>query len=131
MSSLTNLGSTVRGGGNVTVKATGGAQKDANGNIVDGDISVIGSAISAGGTATLDANRNVNLQASTDHLQQSTQSSGSSWGVQAASPSLGDLGRWVVARRTRVATARRRTMRAEQFGRQPDDDAANGGIGHG
>ncbi|WP_244138120.1 hemagglutinin repeat-containing protein [Burkholderia vietnamiensis] len=95
MSSLTNLGSTVRGGGNVTVKATGGAQKDANGNIVDGDISVIGSAISAGGTATLDANRNVNLQASTDHLQQSTQSSGSSWGVQAASPSLGDLGRWV------------------------------------
>ncbi|WP_249172943.1 hemagglutinin repeat-containing protein [Burkholderia vietnamiensis] len=95
MSSLTNSGSTVRGGGNVTVKATGGAQKDANGNIVDGDISVIGSAISAGGTATLDANRNVNLQASTDHLQQSTQSSGSSWGVQAASPSLGDLGRWV------------------------------------
>lgn len=95
MSSLTNSGSTVRGGGNVTVKATGGAQKDANGNIVDGDVSVIGSAISAGGTATLDANRNVNLQASTDHLQQSTQSSGSSWGVQAASPSLGDLGRWV------------------------------------
>ncbi|WP_244127239.1 hemagglutinin repeat-containing protein [Burkholderia vietnamiensis] len=95
MSSLTNFGSTVRGGGNVTVKATGGAQKDANGNIVDGDISVIGSAISAGGTATLDAHRNVNLQASTDHLQQSTQSSGSSWGVQAASPSLGDLGRWV------------------------------------
>lgn len=95
MSSLTNSGSTVRGGGNVTVKATGGAQKDANGNIVDGDISVIGSAISAGGTATLDANRNVNLQASTDHLQQSTQSSGSSWGVQAASQSLGDWGRWV------------------------------------
>ncbi|MGZ2747200.1 hemagglutinin repeat-containing protein [Burkholderia stagnalis] len=95
MSSLTNTGSTVRGGGNVTVKATGGAQKDASGNIVDGDIAVIGSAISAGGTATLDANRNVTLQASTDQLQQSTQSSSSSWSVQAASPSLGDLGRWV------------------------------------
>jgi len=95
MSSLTNSGSTVRGGGNVTVKATGGAQKDANGNVVDGDIAVIGSAISAGGTATLDANRNVTLQASTDQLQQSTQSSSSSWGVQLATPSPGDLARWI------------------------------------
>ena len=95
MSSLTNSGSSVRGGGNVTVKAIGGAQKDANGNVVDGDIAVIGSAISAGGTATLDANRNVTLQASTDQLQQSTQSSSSSWGVQFATPSPGDLARWI------------------------------------
>ncbi|WP_080492923.1 hemagglutinin repeat-containing protein [Burkholderia ubonensis] len=96
MSSLTNAGSTVRGGGNVTVKATGGAQKDASGNIVDGDIGVIGSAISAGGTATLDANRNVTLQASTDQLQQSTSSSSSSTSLALIStPSLGDVARWV------------------------------------
>ncbi|WP_279613407.1 hemagglutinin repeat-containing protein [Burkholderia sp. BCC0405] len=96
MSSLTNSGSTVRGGGNVTVKATGGAQKDANGNVVDGDIAVIGSAISAGGTATLDANRNVTLQASTDQVQQSTSSSSSSSSLALLStPSLGDVARWI------------------------------------
>ncbi|KWO60428.1 filamentous hemagglutinin [Burkholderia territorii] len=96
MSSMLNSGSTVRGAGNVTVKATGGAQKDANGNPIDGDISEIGSAISAGGTATLDANRNVNLLASTDQTQQSTATSNSSSSLAILStPSLGDLGRWV------------------------------------
>ncbi|WP_415869056.1 hemagglutinin repeat-containing protein [Burkholderia ubonensis] len=96
MSSLTNAGSTVRGGGNVTVKATGGAQRDASGNIVDGDIAVIGSAISAGGMAMLDANRNVTLQASTDQLQQSTSSSSSSTSLALIStPSLGDAARWI------------------------------------
>ncbi|WP_319001439.1 hemagglutinin repeat-containing protein [Burkholderia sp. AU39826] len=96
MWSLTNAGSTVRGGGNVTVKATGGAQKDANGNAVDGDIAVIGSAISAGGTATLDANRNVTLQASTDELRQNTSSSSSSTSLALLStPSLGDVARWI------------------------------------
>ncbi|WP_241019568.1 hemagglutinin repeat-containing protein [Burkholderia sp. Ac-20345] len=95
MSSLTNAGSTIRGGGDVSVTATGGALKDANGRPIDGDLSVIGSTISAGGTTALTANRNVTLQASTDQLQQSSQSSSSSTGISLASPSLGDLGRWV------------------------------------
>uniref|UniRef100_E1T9S0 Filamentous hemagglutinin family outer membrane protein n=1 Tax=Burkholderia sp. (strain CCGE1003) TaxID=640512 RepID=E1T9S0_BURSG len=95
ISSLTNAGSTIRGGGNVSVSATGGAVKDANGLPIDGDLSVIGSTISAGGTASLTANRNVTLQASTDQLQQSAQSSSSSMGISLASPGLGDLGRWI------------------------------------
>ncbi|EDT41041.1 hemagglutinin repeat-containing protein [Burkholderia ambifaria] len=95
MSSLTNAGSTIRGGGNVSVTAIGGALKDANGRPIDGDLSVIGSTISAGGTTALTANRNVTLQASTDQYQQSSQSSSASTGISLASPSLGDLGRWV------------------------------------
>ncbi|WP_408128812.1 hemagglutinin repeat-containing protein [Paraburkholderia strydomiana] len=95
ISSLTNAGSTIRGGGNVSVTATGGAVKDANGLPIDGDLSIIGSTISAGGTASLTANRNVTLQASTDQLQQSAQSSSSSMGISLASPGLGDLGRWI------------------------------------
>ncbi|WGS49992.1 hemagglutinin repeat-containing protein [Paraburkholderia sp. D15] len=95
VSSLTNAGSTIRGGGNVSVTAAGGAVKDANGQTIDGDLSIIGSTISAGGTATLAANRNVTLQASTDQLQQSSQSSSSSMGISLASPGLGDLTRWV------------------------------------
>ncbi|WP_244305946.1 hemagglutinin repeat-containing protein [Paraburkholderia lacunae] len=94
-SSLSNAGSTVRGGGNVSLTATGGAQKDASGNPLDGDISVTGSTISAKGTASFDANRNVTFQASTDQMQQSTQSSSSSSNFQLASPSLGDLSRWI------------------------------------
>ncbi|CAG4926267.1 hemagglutinin repeat-containing protein [Paraburkholderia gardini] len=95
MSGLTNAGSTIRGGGNVSVTATGGAVKDANGQPIDGDLSVIGSTISAGGTTSLAANRNVSLLASTDQLQQSTQSGSSSTGISLASPGLGDLGRWI------------------------------------
>src|SRR5579863_2054772 len=95
MSSTTNAGSTIRGGGNVTLSATGGALKDANGNPLDGDITVTGSTITAGGTATFSANRNVIFQASTDQTQQSTQSSSSSSGFQLAAPSLGDVTRWV------------------------------------
>ncbi|TCW85647.1 cell surface protein [Burkholderia sp. SRS-46] len=95
MSSLTNAGSAIRGGGNVSVTATGGAVKDADGRPIDGDLSVIGSTISAGGTTSLMANRNVTLQASTDQLQQSSQSSSSSTGISLATPSLGDLGRWI------------------------------------
>ncbi|WMY10065.1 hemagglutinin repeat-containing protein [Paraburkholderia phenoliruptrix] len=95
MSSRTNAGSTIRGGGNVSVTATGGAMKDANGQSIDGDLSVIGSTISAGGTTTLDANRNILLQASTDQLQQSSQSNSSGMSFQIASPSLGNLTRWI------------------------------------
>ncbi|MGF6572677.1 filamentous hemagglutinin [Paraburkholderia sp. GAS333] len=95
MSSLTNSGSTIRGGNNVSITATGGAVTGANGQPLDGDLSVIGSTISAGGTTTLAANRNVNLEASTDQLQQSSQSSSSSMGISLATPSLGDAARWI------------------------------------
>ncbi|WP_372342071.1 hemagglutinin repeat-containing protein [Paraburkholderia aspalathi] len=94
-SSLSNAGSTVRGGNNVSLVATGGALTDANGQPLDGDISVTGSTISAKGTAIFDANRNVTFQASTDQMQQSSQSSSSSSSFQLASPSLGDLSRWI------------------------------------
>lgn len=95
LTSVTNAGSTIRGGGNVTLAATGGAQKDAAGNPIDGDITVTGSTITAGGIATLSANRNVLLQTSTDQLRQSMQSSSSGWGFQLAAPSPGDNVRWV------------------------------------
>ena len=95
ITSVTNAGSTVRGGGNVTLVATGGSQKDANGNPIGGDITVTGSTITAGGIAALSANRNVVLQTSTDQLQQSVQSSSSSSGFQLAAPSPGDSIRWV------------------------------------
>jgi len=95
VASVTNAGSTIRGAGNVTLTATGGAARSANGNAVDGDITVTGSTIMAGATTTLDANRNVTLQASTDQLQQSSQSNHSATTFQVASASLGDLGRWI------------------------------------
>jgi filamentous hemagglutinin len=93
--STSNMGSTIRGAGNVTLTATGGALKDANGNPLDGDITVTGSTVTAAGMATFDANRNVTFQASTDQTQQSTQSASSSSGFSLASPSLGDLSRWI------------------------------------
>src|SRR6185312_15671903 len=95
MSSLNNTGSSIRGGGNVSITATGGAIKDAQGMPVDGDLAVIGSTIAAGGTTSLTANRNVTLQASTDQLQQSSQSSSSSTGFSLAAPSPGDFARWM------------------------------------
>ncbi|WP_080436265.1 hemagglutinin repeat-containing protein [Burkholderia ubonensis] len=95
-SSQTHAGSAIRGAGNVSVVATGGAEHDAQGNVIDGDITVVGSSISAGGKTTLDANRNVTVAASTDQYQQSTQSSSSSTSIALlSSPSLGDLGRWI------------------------------------
>ncbi|WP_421377165.1 hemagglutinin repeat-containing protein [Paraburkholderia sp. DD10] len=95
VSSTANAGSTIRGGGNVSLTATGGALKDAHGNPLDGDITVTGSTITAGGTTTLDANRNVTLQASTDQYAQNTQSGSSGSGFSLAAPSLGDVSRWV------------------------------------
>ncbi|WP_253185617.1 hemagglutinin repeat-containing protein [Burkholderia plantarii] len=94
-SSLTNSGSTIRAGGNVTVTATGGALLDANGRPIDGDLTVLGSTISAGGTTALTANRNVDLLASTDQLRQSTEASSSSTGISLATPSAGDWVRWI------------------------------------
>jgi filamentous hemagglutinin len=56
-SSSTHSGSTILGAGNVTVIATGGAETYASGRAIDGDITVTGSTIMAGGATTLDANR--------------------------------------------------------------------------
>lgn len=95
LTSVTNAGSTIRGGGNVALIATGGARKDDKGNPIDGDITVTGSSITAGGIAALDANRNVLLQASTDQLQRNMQSSSSSSGFTLAGASPGDSVRWV------------------------------------
>jgi filamentous hemagglutinin len=94
-SSSTHSGSAIRGGGNVSVIATGGAVRDENGKVLDGDITAIGSTISAGGTTSLHANRDVVLQASTDATQQSAQSSSSSMGFSLAAPTLADMSRWV------------------------------------
>ncbi|WEY39738.1 hemagglutinin repeat-containing protein [Paraburkholderia sp. SUR17] len=103
-SSLTSMGSTIRGGGNVTLVATGAAadlgdgammRRGPSAPLVGGDITLTGSTISAGGTTTLDANRNVTLQASTNQYAQTSQSSSSSSSFQLASPSPGDLSRWI------------------------------------
>jgi filamentous hemagglutinin len=95
MSSVTNTGSTIRGGGNVSLIATGGAIKDANGNPIDGDIALTGSTVTAGGIASFSANRDVIFQASTDQLRQSMDASSSSMGIQLAAPTPGDFARWV------------------------------------
>jgi filamentous hemagglutinin len=95
VSSTSNMGSTLRGGGNVSLTAAGGAQTGANGNPLDGDIAVTGSTITAGGTATFDANRNVSFRASTDRLQQNAQSSDRTMGISLNGPSFGDMVRWI------------------------------------
>jgi filamentous hemagglutinin len=96
MLSLTHAGSTIRGAGDVSIIATGGAEKDAQGQAVDGDIAVMGSSISAGGKTLLGANRDVTLAASTDRYQQSTQETSSSTSIALiSSPSLGNLTRWI------------------------------------
>jgi filamentous hemagglutinin len=94
-SSLTNTGSTLRGGGNVSLTASGGGLKDANGNPLDGDITLTGSTVTAGGIASFSANRNVIFQASTDQLRQSMESSSSSTQISLATPTQGDMVRWV------------------------------------
>ncbi|WP_291456553.1 hemagglutinin repeat-containing protein [Cupriavidus sp.] len=91
--SLTNSGSTLTGAGNITLRATGNGQSDAAGKSVDGDILLHGSAISAGGKATLDAQRNVNIEASTDTYSESTSSNSSGWKISTAVATLGDIGR--------------------------------------
>ncbi|WP_116136922.1 hemagglutinin repeat-containing protein [Trinickia diaoshuihuensis] len=95
IASVSNAGSTVRGGGNVSLVATGGAKTDAHGNAIDGDLTVTGSVITAGGVASLSANRDVVLQASTDELRESMQTSSSSSGFSLANPTFGDGIRWV------------------------------------
>jgi filamentous hemagglutinin len=91
----TQRGSSLTAVGNITLKATGNGQTDANGKPLDGDITIIGSGITAGGTATFDAQRDVNLLASTDTQSQSSNSSSSTTQLTLAAPSWGDLSRHV------------------------------------
>lgn len=91
--SVTNSGSTLTGAGNITLRATGNGQSDAAGKSVDGDILLHGSAVSAGGKAALDAQRNVNIEASTDTYSESTSSNSSGWKISTAAATLGDIGR--------------------------------------
>lgn len=74
-------GSTLRAAGDLTLNATGG------------DLTVIGSALSAGGTATLAAERNVALLTSADTQSQSSQSTHHSKSFTAAAVGWGDAAR--------------------------------------
>ncbi|WP_454056108.1 hemagglutinin repeat-containing protein [Cupriavidus sp. Marseille-Q8015] len=91
--SVTNSGSSLTGAGDITLRATGNGQSDAAGKPIDGDILLHGSAISAGGKATLDAQRNVSIEASTDTYSESTSSNSSGWKISTAVATLGDVGR--------------------------------------
>ncbi|WP_454725880.1 MULTISPECIES: hemagglutinin repeat-containing protein [Cupriavidus] len=91
--SITHDGSTLSGAGNVRLRATGDGQTDAAGKAFNGDILLSGSAVTAGGKATLDAQRHVNIEASTDTYQSSSTSNSGGWKVSTAMPSLGDIGR--------------------------------------
>lgn len=91
--SVTHSGSALTGAGDITLRATGSGQTDAAGKPGDGDILLHGSAVSAGGKATLDAQRNVNIEASTDTYSESTSSNASGWKVSTAVATLGDIGR--------------------------------------
>jgi filamentous hemagglutinin len=77
----TEQGSTLRAAGDLTLNATGG------------DLTVIGSALSAGGTATLAAQRNVALLTSVDTQSSSSQSSNHSKSFTAAPVGWGDAAR--------------------------------------
>jgi filamentous hemagglutinin len=90
---VVNSGSSLTAAGDIRLRATGNGAKDGAGKATDGDITVTGSTIMAGGTAMLDAERNITLQASTDHYQESSQATSSSTHFSTAIPSLGDLGR--------------------------------------
>ncbi|MCT7328361.1 hemagglutinin repeat-containing protein, partial [Ralstonia mojiangensis] len=93
--SLTNHASQLTAGGDIRLRATGDGSTDAAGRANNGDITITGSTLSAGGTAALDAQRDVLLQASTDTYNESSSASSSGWRFSTAAPSLGDLGRHV------------------------------------
>ncbi|AXW39056.1 hemagglutinin [Ralstonia solanacearum] len=91
--SLTHSASQLTASGDIRLRATGNGATDANGRAASGDITVTGSTLSAGGTAALDAQRHVVLQASTDTYQESSSASSSGSHFSTAGPSWGDLGR--------------------------------------
>ncbi|WP_309477101.1 hemagglutinin repeat-containing protein [Trinickia acidisoli] len=79
---MTNDGSTLTAGGNVTIVATGSGAKDANGNATDGDITASGTQIT-GQNVELSAARDIDLQSAQDTNKQtsSNSSSGGSIGL--------------------------------------------------
>ncbi|MDB0521548.1 hemagglutinin repeat-containing protein [Ralstonia solanacearum] len=91
--SLTHSASQLTASGDIRLRATGNGTTDANGRATSGDITVTGSTLSAGGTAALDAQRHVVLQASTDTYQESNSASTSGSHFTTAATTLGDLGR--------------------------------------
>ncbi|MGA4089331.1 hemagglutinin repeat-containing protein [Ralstonia nicotianae] len=91
--SLTHSASQLTASGDIRLRATGNGATDANGRAASGDITITGSTLSAGGTAALDAQRSVVLQASTDTYQESSSASSSGSHFSTAGPSWGDLGR--------------------------------------
>ncbi len=91
--SLTHSASQLTASGDIRLRATGNGTTDANGRATSGDITVTGSTLSAGGTAALDAQRHVVLQASTDTYQESNSASTSGSHFTTAVTTLGDLGR--------------------------------------
>jgi filamentous hemagglutinin len=91
--SLTNSGSTLTGAGDIILRATGSGAKNDAGKALDGDILLHGGMVSAGGKAVLDAQRNVNIEASTDTYSESSSSQSSGWKISTAGATLGDIGR--------------------------------------
>lgn len=91
--SVTNSGSTLTGAGDIVLRATGSGATDGAGKALDGDILLHGGMVSAGGKAVLDAQRNVNIEASTDTYSESSSSQSSGWKISTAGATLGDIGR--------------------------------------
>uniref|UniRef100_UPI0013CE6E68 hemagglutinin repeat-containing protein n=1 Tax=Pseudomonas viridiflava TaxID=33069 RepID=UPI0013CE6E68 len=79
----TQRGSSLNAAGNVSIRAT------------EGDITVAGSSIAAGGTATLDAQRHVMLLTSVDTQSNDQNGSSSTKQYGASSISLGDMFRHI------------------------------------
>jgi len=91
--SVTSSGSTLTGAGDIVLRATGSGVKDGTGKAADGDILLHGAMVSAGGKAVLDAQRNVNIEASTDTYSESSSSRSSGWKISTAGATPGDIGR--------------------------------------
>jgi adhesin HecA-like repeat protein len=87
---LVNSGSSLTAAGDIRLRATGTGTKDAAGRATDGDISVTGSTLHAGSLVQMDAERNLTLQASTDHYSESSSATSSSTHFSTAAVSAGD-----------------------------------------
>ncbi|SUX30469.1 hemagglutinin repeat-containing protein [Chromobacterium vaccinii] len=72
-------GSQLTAGGNLSLTATGSGAKDAQGKALDGDISVTGGHLKAGKDLTLDAARDLQLQAGHHQDSQSGGNNSSGW----------------------------------------------------
>ncbi|WP_445990287.1 hemagglutinin repeat-containing protein [Chromobacterium haemolyticum] len=72
-------GSQLTAGGNLSLTATGSGAKDAQGQALDGDISVTGGRLKAGKDLTLDAARDLQLQAGRNEDSQSGGNKSSGW----------------------------------------------------